>query len=215
MTPWPPGAGFAMLSAAMLLAEARHFQWPPEQIGERSSERVRAGKRAAKFIACTVCEQVVHSNFPKPHALDSIRKTFSSEELHERHDAKGSCAMKRLAQLFKRQKLEVTALPDGTAEIRTAKTEPFYEEINKSELAFHWKSFALQHACSEVFRSDAEDVHRAMEREFERLAQDLPHEHDEEVQELLRRAVQRGCQASRFCRAARTQRVAHHHRPEL
>ncbi|CAK9071964.1 unnamed protein product [Durusdinium trenchii] len=156
----------------------------------------------------SVCEQVVQSSFPKPHELDSIRKTFSSEELHER-DAKGSCAMKRLAQLFKRQKLEVTPLPDGTAEMRTAKTEPFYEEINKSELAFHWKSFALQHACSEVFRSDADMVHRAMQKEFERLASHLPQEHDDEVQELLRRAVKRGCQASRFCRAARTHRPHH------
>eukprot|EP00434_Breviolum_minutum_P000007 symbB.v1.2.000005.t1/scaffold5.1/size591573/5 len=170
--------------------QARHFHWPPEQIGERSSERVRAGKRAAKFIACTVCEQVVQSNFPKPHEVENIRKTFSSEELQERHDAgKGSCAMKRLAQLFKRQKLEVNALPDGTAEMRAAKSEPFYEEINKSELAFHWKSFALQHACSEVFRSDADDVHRVMQQEFERLTHDLPHERDDEVQDLLRRAA--------------------------
>ena len=36
--------------------KARHFQWPPEQIGERNSERVRAGKRAAKFIACASAE---------------------------------------------------------------------------------------------------------------------------------------------------------------
>ena len=41
------------------------------------------------------------------------RKTFVSEELHER-DAKGSCAMKRLAQLFKRQKLEA-ASADSTS----------------------------------------------------------------------------------------------------
>eukprot|EP00913_Durusdinium_trenchii_P009850 g9247.t1 len=63
-----------------LMLSAQAFHWPSEQIGERSGERVRAGKRAAKFIACSVCEQVVQSSFPKPHELDSIRKTFSSED---------------------------------------------------------------------------------------------------------------------------------------
>ena len=32
----------------------------------------------------------------------------------------------------------------------------------RSELAFHWKSFAVEHACLEVFRQDADSVHSAL-----------------------------------------------------
>ncbi|CAJ1375868.1 unnamed protein product [Effrenium voratum] len=135
-------------------------EWPSDQMGPRSAERVRAGKRAGKFIACTVCEHVLLSQFASPLAVEGIRKVLASEELSEAlGDAKGLCAMKRLAQLFRRARLEVAIAPDGTAEMRTAKGEPFYEEINKSELAFHWKSFAVEHACVEIFRSDGDLVH--------------------------------------------------------
>ncbi|OLP82353.1 hypothetical protein AK812_SmicGene36997 [Symbiodinium microadriaticum] len=153
--------------------------WPSDSIGERTVERISAGKRAGKFIACTVCEHVVQSALPKTSEVDDLRKILASEEFVEHlGDAKTTCGMKRLATLFKRLKLEVAALPDGTAELRATKShsEPFYEEINKSELAFHWKSFAVEHACLEVFRQDADSVHSAMLKEFDKLVADTPTE---------------------------------------
>ncbi|CAE7036816.1 unnamed protein product [Symbiodinium sp. CCMP2592] len=153
--------------------------WPSDSIGERTVERISAGKRAGKFIACTVCEHVVQSALPKTSEVDDLRKILASEEFVEHlGDAKTTCGMKRLATLFKRLKLEVAALPDGTAELRATKShsEPFYEEINKSELAFHWKSFAVEHACLEVFRQDADSVHSAMLKEFDKLVAETPSE---------------------------------------
>eukprot|EP00439_Symbiodinium_sp_Y106_P047503 s2231_g6.t1 len=160
--------------------------WPSDSIGERTVERISAGKRAGKFIACSVCEHVVQSALPKTSEVDDLRKILASEDsrqfwfefIEHLGDAKTTCGMKRLATLFKRLKLEVAALPDGTAELRATKShsEPFYEEINKNELAFHWKSFAVEHACLEVFRQDADSVHSAMLKEFDKLVADTPSE---------------------------------------
>lgn len=182
--------------------------WPSDSIGERTVERISAGKRAGKFIACTVCEHVVQSALPKTSEVDDLRKILASEEFVEHlGDAKTTCGMKRLATLFKRLKLEVAALPDGTAELRATKShsEPFYEEINKSELAFHWKSFAVEHACLEVFRQDADSVHSAMLKEFDKLVADTPTE-EQEVRGQMHTAAQTACGRTKFCRASRALR---------
>ncbi|CAE7302399.1 TTN [Symbiodinium natans] len=176
----------AMWRAAFLIlgfcSVGAQEHWPSDSIGERTTERVSAGKRAGKFIACTVCEHVVQSALPKTSEVDDVRKILASEEFIEHlGDAKVFCGMKRLATLFKRLKLEVATLPDGTAELRATKSqsEPFYEEINKSELAFHWKSFAVEHACLEVFRQDADSLHSAMLTEFDKLVANNPTEREQ------------------------------------
>lgn len=40
------------LEKSNVFHDPQAFHWPSDHIGERSSERVRAAKRAARFIAC-------------------------------------------------------------------------------------------------------------------------------------------------------------------
>eukprot|EP00440_Ansanella_granifera_P016737 gb/GFBE01018182.1/.p1 GENE.gb/GFBE01018182.1/~~gb/GFBE01018182.1/.p1 ORF type:complete len:234 (+),score=57.40 gb/GFBE01018182.1/:1-702(+) len=189
------------------------FTWPSDSIGERTTERVAAGKRAGKYIACTVCEHVLMSSFPKPHDPESVRKIMGNEELAEKlSDSKATCGMKRLARLFKGSKLEVVGQPDGTAVMRMpkSKSEPFYEEINKSELAFHWKSFAVEHACLEVFRQNTDRMSVSLMKEFDQLSSEASGQDagagdeadEQELKERLRSAIEVSCRHAKYCKSS-------------
>ncbi|CAE8598383.1 unnamed protein product, partial [Polarella glacialis] len=196
------------------------FTWPDDSIGERSVERVTAGKRAGKYIACSVCESVLISQFPRNSDLEHVKKILGAEPLLDLlGDAKETCGMRRLAKLFKASKLEVVGKLDGSAIMRTtaSKSEPFYEEINKSELAFHWKSFAVEHACREIFRHSAEEISASLGPAFEQVAADAEHrrggeegaEHSDaeeagaqELKEWISSAVRTSCRQAKFCKAS-------------
>lgn len=139
-------------------------------MGQRTSERVSAGKRAAKYIACTVCEERVAALFPANADADQIGHVVEAELGEHLGDAKTLCAMKGLARIFRGRRLEVSPKPDGSAELKETKKHPLYEEINTSELAFHWKSLAVQHACMETFRKDGDAVAGAFEKAYSALA---------------------------------------------
>merc|ERR1712232_934941 len=137
------------------------FNWPEETMGQRTSDRVSAGKRAAKYIACSVCEERVLALFPTgSDDVEAIGQVVEQDLPDQLGDAKKLCEMRGLAKLFRSHRLEIRTNPDGTASVEVTKNRgvPFYEEINTSELAFHWKSFALQHACTETFRRDGDAV---------------------------------------------------------
>lgn len=184
------------------------FEWPNDSIGERTTQRVAAGKRAGKYIACQVCEQVVLSKLPRPHDQEQISKFLGGEEFSDQmDDVKATCNMKRLAKTFKFSKLEVVGQPDGTAVMRSAasKSEPFYEEINKSELAFHWKSFAVEHACLETFRQGGPQVSSNLLKAFDRLSKEQNREEEvgeQELKERVRSAVKASCRRAKFCKAS-------------
>eukprot|EP00930_Biecheleria_cincta_P064372 TRINITY_DN49952_c0_g1_i1.p1 TRINITY_DN49952_c0_g1~~TRINITY_DN49952_c0_g1_i1.p1 ORF type:complete len:232 (-),score=64.17 TRINITY_DN49952_c0_g1_i1:58-753(-) len=188
-------------------SDGKDFEWPNDSIGERTTERVAAAKRAGKYIACQVCEQVVLSKLPRPHDQEQISKFMGGEEFSEQmDDVKSTCNMKRLAKTFKFSKLEVVTQPDGTAVMRSSasKSEPFYEEINRSELAFHWKSFAVEHACQETFRRGAA-VSSSLRKAFDRLAGEQSREEEvgeQELKERVRSAVKASCQRAKFCKAS-------------
>merc|ERR1719330_2219542 len=85
--------------------------------------------------------------------------------------------MRDLAGVFKGRRLEIeTNNKDGSAKLVTAQEgkPPTYDEINTSELAFHWKSFALQHACMETFRKDGDLVAADLLKAYEKLRKTDP-----------------------------------------
>lgn len=182
--------------------------WPDANMGQRTSERVSAGKRAAKYIACDVCEELTFSVMPAFHETAAIEKldTFMEEEVSGiLGDVKPLCNMKDLAVIFKRRKLEIQTHPDGSAKMDKSKDgkSPDYDEINTSELAFHWKSFALQHACMEVFRKDGDAIAAALRTEYSRIRDQHS---DEEVAynewfRMFTRMIQTSCKKSKVCKA--------------
>jgi len=187
--------------------------WPDAAMGQRTSERVSAGRRAARHIACDVCEERVLQLLPtkRPDA-DVIWRLFEAGAFQERlADVKNFCKMRDLADLFRSRRLEVATKADGTAELRkTSGDVPFYEDINTSDFIFHWKSLAVQHACSETFRRDGVAVARRIERALvgaeggivgeSMLSLEEPN--PGELSERMHVAVRQGCRASRFCKAA-------------
>ncbi|CAK0868690.1 unnamed protein product [Prorocentrum cordatum] len=175
-------------------------------MGQRTSERVSAGKRAAKYIACTVCEERVAALFPSDADADQIGRVVEAEIGDHLGDAKTLCAMKPLARLFRGRRLEVSPKPDGSAELRATKKHPLYEEINTSELAFHWKSLAVQHACMETFRKDGDAVAAAFGKAYAALAEAADEAGDAKqpggALAPVWAAAQSACRKARMCRAA-------------
>lgn len=181
------------------------YKWPDVGMGQRTTERLRAGKRAAKYIACGVCEERVLSLFPTSADADSISRIIDGDTLKEfLGDAKQLCGMRDLARLFRSRRLEVDPKPDGSAELAQVphnSIAPFYEEINTSELAFHWKSFAVQHACSETFRRDGDTIANGVVQSY----RTMDGAHGDDVQDRWREklvsAVRAGCRIARSCKA--------------
>eukprot|EP00929_Paragymnodinium_shiwhaense_P121102 TRINITY_DN9321_c0_g3_i3.p1 TRINITY_DN9321_c0_g3~~TRINITY_DN9321_c0_g3_i3.p1 ORF type:complete len:133 (-),score=45.24 TRINITY_DN9321_c0_g3_i3:435-833(-) len=116
--------------------------------------------------------------------------------------------MRKLADVFTAARLEVDPRPDGTAGLKRSEDgkRPFYEPINTSELAFYWLSLALQHACMEAFRRDADAVADGFQEAFKK-SPDASGQADDEmaVDALLRRirsSAAKGCRQARTCKAA-------------
>mmetsp|Transcript_95534 Transcript_95534/g.308124 ORF Transcript_95534/g.308124 Transcript_95534/m.308124 type:complete len:232 (-) Transcript_95534:155-850(-) len=202
-----PGScrGFGFLLTVVVLAVVRTdaapaYKWPEAGMGQRTSDRLSAGKRAAKYIACGVCEERVLSLFPGEGDADMIARFLEGESLTESlGDAKGLCGMRDLAKLFKGRRIEVETKPDGSALLSSSSTIPFYEEINTSDLVFHWKSFALQHACTELFRKDGDEVAQGVVKAYHAsTGGGMPVEERKRVVE----AVKAGCRMARTCKAA-------------
>eukprot|EP00927_Polykrikos_kofoidii_P060721 TRINITY_DN55643_c0_g1_i1.p1 TRINITY_DN55643_c0_g1~~TRINITY_DN55643_c0_g1_i1.p1 ORF type:complete len:221 (+),score=42.85 TRINITY_DN55643_c0_g1_i1:109-771(+) len=183
--------------------KTKGYNWPEVGMGSRTSERVSAGKRAAKYIACEVCEERVFAHFPKKPEEDKVNELFDDGGLADLFgDVKEFCGMRKLAQIFRGERLEVKPKSDGSAVVQRAAdgSIPFYEEINTSELAFHWLSLAIQHACTETFRRDADTIVKDLEKAFrssaglDGMGRDLPMR--------LRFAARKGCSRSKMCKAA-------------
>lgn len=186
------------------------FEWPKEDVGQRTSEAVGAGKRAAKHIACGVCTarltdlvvKITSGGGDRLPDEDSISEVLASDTLSDAlGDTKSVCEMKVLASLFRSLRVEVETKADGTAALSNKGADaplPFYEEINKSELLFHWKSFAVQHACTETFRRDGDEIARGVEAAFRKGMGSA-----EDAMQRLAMAVHWGCGQAKMCRAAR------------
>jgi len=186
--------------AALVAAKKTTYDWPDGGMAQRTTDRVAAGKRAAKYIACDVCSERVLALFPpKAHDEDMERIFEAGSPSEWLGDVKELCAMKGLAQLFKQRRLVVDARPDGTAKLEKSDSTPFYEEINTSDLVFHWKSFAIREACTEVFRRDGEAVAVGLEKAYNEF---LSKGKDAEPLELLVRASHRACRQTKACKAA-------------
>mmetsp|Transcript_15710 Transcript_15710/g.23916 ORF Transcript_15710/g.23916 Transcript_15710/m.23916 type:complete len:261 (+) Transcript_15710:1-783(+) len=187
---------------------AETFPWPEASIGQRTSDRVSAGKRAAKYIACEVCEERSLSLFPNTGDVDEIGAFMDVEHFSDKlSDAKTLCGMRSLAKLFKGRKMEVQTFADGTARLSKLDLDapaPFYEEINTSDLAFHWQSYAVQHACTEIFRRDGEELAKAIEANFYKFDNTDPRRlpKPEEVRQRISKAVSVSCRTARLCKEA-------------
>jgi len=218
---WPVPSGLACALAAIFtltLAASRAdaaavaadasggYVWPDKGMGQRTSERVAAGKRAAKYIACEVCEERVLDLLPWRPAIDveGIDRLLESGTFAESlGEVKQLCGMKHLAQLLTHRRMEITTKPDGSAELKQLPEgkQPFYEEINTSELVFHWQSLAVQHSCTEVFRKDGDIIAQDFEEAYRRT--------DEAASDseggLMRRVVlaaRQACNSAKMCRSA-------------
>lgn len=199
--------GMVLGSSQLVGAQAAEFTWPDESMGQRTSERVSAGKRAAKYIACRVCEERVYSLFPPGVSEVELVGQSMDEDVPEKlGDVKALCDMKSLAKLFRSRRLEVVPNPDGSAafENRGAGKAPFYEEINTSELAFCWRSFAVQHACMETFRRDGDVVLKGLEKAYRKIESDNKDESPsaEDLQRELMSASRKACHQTKMCKAA-------------
>lgn len=180
------------------------FAWPDANMAQRTSERVAAGKRAARHIACDVCEERVLSHFLATFDPEQVREVFESGRLAEGlGDVKELCAMKELAQTYRKRYLEVVIETSGLARLKKQADGKyiFYEEINTSDLVFHWKSFAVKEACTEAFRRNADAVSRAVEKAFKRGG-NIDSLSSTELAELLAAAAATGCRHAKTCKAA-------------
>eukprot|EP00928_Gymnodinium_smaydae_P088648 TRINITY_DN72712_c0_g1_i1.p1 TRINITY_DN72712_c0_g1~~TRINITY_DN72712_c0_g1_i1.p1 ORF type:complete len:245 (-),score=50.66 TRINITY_DN72712_c0_g1_i1:40-732(-) len=175
------------------------FVWPDAAMGQRTPERVSAGKRAAKYIACDMCEERIVGLFAKASDAESVTRVLEDDFGEALGDAKKLCGMRDVAKLLKARRLEVVTKPDGTAALRTSENVPFYEEINTSDLVFHWKSLAVQHACMEVFRRDgdavAEAFAQAYREKFEQLVSG-----GASALDAVRKTAQGACRQAKSCR---------------
>merc|ERR1719506_2560123 len=98
--------------------------------------------------------------------------------------------------------MEVVAKADGTARLEKAAegSHPFYEEINTSDLVFHWKSLAVQEACTEVFRRDGDAVAAAVEKGYKQLGRSDGQE--SEPMQHLNVAIRKACSRAKACKPA-------------
>merc|ERR1719468_593559 len=173
-------------------------------MGQRTSERLSAGKRAAKYLACRVCEERVFTLFPASEDQEAIDQ-FVDESLSEAvGDVKSLCKMRNLAEIFKARRLEIETRDDGSAKF--VKTEegkhPLYDEINESELAFHWKSFALQHACSETFRKDGDVIAESIKERIGIMRDNRDDEGSDSWFQELAMVIRDSCGKAKTCKAA-------------
>jgi len=193
--------------AAAVAADASGgYVWPDKGMGQRTSERVAAGKRAAKYIHCEVCEEVVLDLLPWRPAIDveGIDRLLESGKFAEAlGEAKKLCGMKHLAQLLTHRRMEITTKPDGSAEMKQLPQgqQPFYEEINTSELVFHWQSLAVQHSCTEVFRKDGDIIAQGFEEAYRRT-DEAASDGEGELARRVVLAAREACHSARMCRSA-------------
>eukprot|EP00747_Dinoflagellata_sp_TGD_P179239 gnl/TRDRNA2_/TRDRNA2_29733_c0_seq1.p1 gnl/TRDRNA2_/TRDRNA2_29733_c0~~gnl/TRDRNA2_/TRDRNA2_29733_c0_seq1.p1 ORF type:complete len:362 (+),score=99.67 gnl/TRDRNA2_/TRDRNA2_29733_c0_seq1:23-1108(+) len=149
-------------------------EWPDEAMAQRTTERVSAGKRAAKWIPCEVCQERILDFFPQNGDNDGMRRMIDTTHLEESlsSENKQLCEMRTLAKIFRERNLYIQTDPDGSAKLVTydGEGQPFYEEINTSDLLFHWKSLAIHQACVDIFRRDGEDLAQAVKQAYIRMA---------------------------------------------
>eukprot|EP00746_Dinoflagellata_sp_MGD_P162555 gnl/MRDRNA2_/MRDRNA2_90168_c0_seq1.p1 gnl/MRDRNA2_/MRDRNA2_90168_c0~~gnl/MRDRNA2_/MRDRNA2_90168_c0_seq1.p1 ORF type:complete len:243 (-),score=45.24 gnl/MRDRNA2_/MRDRNA2_90168_c0_seq1:41-688(-) len=192
------------LVALPLALAGKSLSWPAEDLGQRTSEKVSAGKRAAKWIACDVCKVRVAALFKEEIDEEQVGDVLENSLGEWLGDAKKLCDMKGLAQLFRGQKAEIVTHDDGSAEMKfkgQGEKAPFYEEINTSDLVFHWKSLALQHACMEVFRKSGDLVHEGIKAEYESLSQRKDVMQGTPFDRLMK-ATYKSCREAKFCKAS-------------
>lgn len=173
--------------------------WPSDGMSQRTSDKVKAAKRAAKFLGCDMCAITLASRVP--HEAEAFAEYLKLGKLADLlSDATGLCKMKVLADTLRAARLEVETYSNGTAELkRRAEGVPFYEDINTSDLIFHWKSLAVQHACLEVFRRKGGDaVAAGVLKASESLQHDDSSRDEQEMN--INRALYVGCRESRTCK---------------
>lgn len=186
--------------------DAKIFEWPEVQMGPRTSDRVIAGKRAAKFIACSVCHERVGSFLPYMSEMgEEELDDFMAEGLPDvLGDVQEVCKMSDLAEIFNRRKMEIKTSLDGTARVVMVEDskQQLYDESNASDI-FDWKAFALQHACIGIFRKDSDVVAKEVKDGFDTMRSKWK-ENKEEIQKFFQAlgvAVGSGCKKASMCKA--------------
>jgi len=137
--------------------------WPRETFAEKSDELVGAGQRLSKWLVCSVCKARVTSlsdAFRKAAMEMAARGLEGEDDVEDRlGGVKNICKMKDLATLLRTQRLEVVLGADGTASMKSYKHGPepkYLDAIEKDK--FHYKSYAVQRACTSVFRAGLSDI---------------------------------------------------------
>lgn len=207
---------YALLLCTLVLSVQADYKWPDDHSGPRTADLESASERAAKFIACDVCKEVVYSLFPEgllqdplwsEHWDGEVVNIMTSGQLVESlGDHPDHCSMNNLAKMFKNRKLSIsTDNTDGTAKLVKVKNVPRYEtKITKDNATeYHWRSFAVKDSCKQVFRGEdfekmADRVKAAYEEEVDGLRKKKIKEwHDPAA--LLRNAAGSGCYRTKAC----------------
>mmetsp|Transcript_81716 Transcript_81716/g.154319 ORF Transcript_81716/g.154319 Transcript_81716/m.154319 type:complete len:256 (+) Transcript_81716:32-799(+) len=175
--------------------------WPEQNIGMKTKETVTAGKKASKWIACEVCTERLLALFPPEGDNDQIEMILEMGLAQWLSDAKALCDMKNLAQLFSGRRMEIKVFTDGSAGMERIKGDPpFYNETNDNENEWHWKSFALQHACLETFRKNSEKIGKTVSKAYRKLAKKSTDA--KATVKLVYTAVIVACQQVKVCKNA-------------
>mmetsp|Transcript_2921 Transcript_2921/g.6626 ORF Transcript_2921/g.6626 Transcript_2921/m.6626 type:complete len:174 (+) Transcript_2921:17-538(+) len=122
-------------------------------VGPRTSEKVSLAKKVAGEIACGVCQVVIGGIYANLRGGDEVSDSFDVNQV---------CTMRSLARTMKGGQWEVVEHGSKHVLQRSA-ASVFYEEINESDLVFHWQSMAVREACYKVMRREVDIVETAEE----------------------------------------------------
>lgn len=152
-------------AAAAAVSEGIGVVWPPDVVQRRTRELENAGRRAATWVACPVCEALAFSVAEEMRKnllqLEARGEDLDGDDMEEMLGGpRELCKMSRLAKLMRAQGLEVATHENNASASLLRRRDnrvPLYTD-KLEEGAFHYKSFGVQRACTRLFRLGFEQV---------------------------------------------------------
>ena len=165
-------AAYAAVGLDMFGLEFTADAFGNKDYGMRTGKLVGKAKKISKEIQCQACQFIAYDTFTthlltRPNEHDEILEEFEK------------CPMRELARLFMGYSIDIQQFDDngkrivsstrdeeidsdpedandpdekGIWRLRKTKKRPFYEEINTSDMVYHWRSGAIRDACFLMLR---------------------------------------------------------------
>lgn len=180
--------------------EATIVEWPEDDLGPRSPERVAAGKQASKFIGCQVCNIQMMALLMDNSKRDagSLDQWIRGGALADVLDNAGEfCKFGRLMSTVEAMGHELEILPER---VRLTRVEGEADWIAPTDDdAFNWKAFAVHHSCLETFRRDGEKVAKAAKKAWKSHAGGEADEEEGGLMRVLNSVVNEACFSAKTC----------------